>query len=183
MPFEFRGKGAIVSLERKDPNDIASIKFVYHFDTYIITSTSPPTFERLPYPCSQKPPILNVARTTGLTTTDISNQVELYGGNEFHIPIPSFTELFGEHATAPFFVFQIFCVGLWLLDEYWYYSLFTLFMLVVFECTTVWQVGYLFRDGFGSLRRPIIASQCIEGVSNHEFDTISDSVLSKQKLG
>ncbi|UPL03706.1 hypothetical protein LCI18_014640 [Fusarium solani-melongenae] len=79
------------------------------------------------------------------TAKGIQTQVELsrieqhYGLNTFDIPVPTFTELFKEHAVAPFFVFQIFCVGLWMLDEYWYYSLFTLFMLVAFESTVVWQ--------------------------------------------
>ncbi len=76
----------------------------------------------------------------GLTSeAEIERIQQHYGDNTFDIPVPTFSELWKEHAVAPFFVFQMFCVGLWLLDDYWYYSLFTLFMLVGFESTVVWQ--------------------------------------------
>lgn len=77
------------------------------------------------------------------TTTGLSGELETlertYGENKFDIPIPTFVELWKEHAVAPFFVFQMFCVALWFMDEMWYYPLFTLFMLLAFESTVVWQ--------------------------------------------
>ncbi|KAH1406794.1 hypothetical protein KXW28_000309 [Aspergillus fumigatus] len=87
-----------------------------------------------------KPPVKVFQQAQGLTSKEEIDRIQHhYGDNTFDIPVPTFMELFKEHAVAPFFVFQVFCVGLWMLDEYWYYSLFTLFMLVVFESTVVWQ--------------------------------------------
>lgn len=87
-----------------------------------------------------KPKIGHFQSSRGLDKqSEITRIEQHYGTNTFDIPVPTFTELFKEHAVAPFFVFQIFCVGLWMLDEYWYYSLFTLVMLVAFESTVVWQ--------------------------------------------
>ncbi len=131
----------------------------------------------------------------------VAAALERWGPNAFEVPLPQFGELLQEQLVAPFFVFQVFCVGLWCLDDYWcapapmpfmgssthhnltgawtafhmlsnaismagvpsmrqgtglweqgqwdvtsgcpsarrYYSLFTLGMLVMFECTVVGQ--------------------------------------------
>lgn len=64
---------------------------------------------------------------------------EKWGRNEFDIPLPPLQDLFIENALSPFFLFQVLCVALWCLDEYWYYSVFTLFMLILFELTVCKQ--------------------------------------------
>ena len=132
------------------PFDPFSFTFSYQQGIYVLLSNKPVTFAPLPYPSSKRPPLLNHQQagaglstakneTRGLSSSSIANLLSLYGKNTFNIPIPAFGALSAEHATAPFFVFQIFRVTLWCLDEYGYYSLFALFVLVMFECTVVWQ--------------------------------------------
>lgn len=115
------------------------IYFSYQRDKYMFDrSTS--TFGRVSYPCDGAPALSTFQSSKGLATATALEQARTdYGKNEFDIPVPTFGELFAEHAVAPFFVFQLFCTALWLFDDYWYYSLFTLFMLVVFECVTIFQ--------------------------------------------
>lgn len=64
---------------------------------------------------------------------DVALSLMRWGINEFDIPIPNFLDLYLDHLVAPFFVFQVLCLFLWSLDDYWYYSVFTLLMLMVFE--------------------------------------------------
>ncbi|ORX35704.1 hypothetical protein BD324DRAFT_631324 [Kockovaella imperatae] len=148
VPKKGKGKGEIVSLDKQQVprSKTPAYSFTYQRDTYV-WNTSTSAFTRIPYPCDASPELSTFQSSHGIIThpSATSNEPSLealhatYGKNECHIPIPKFTELFVEHAVAPFFVFQMFCVALWCLDEYWYYSLFTAFMLVVFECTVVFQ--------------------------------------------
>jgi manganese-transporting P-type ATPase len=62
-----------------------------------------------------------------------------YGPNKFQVRQPSFTEMYKAQLLSPFTVFQLFCVVLWMLDDYWQYSFFTLSMILIFEATVVYQ--------------------------------------------
>lgn len=141
MPVANAGSPEICKLVRDKAGGKTNLSFLFQKRRFLF-SPDTKTFDCLKYDIDSTP-----APTIGhfLSSRGIDKQSELsrieqhYGTNTFDIPVPTFTELFKEHAVAPFFVFQIFCVGLWMLDEYWYYSLFTLFMLVAFESTVVWQ--------------------------------------------
>ncbi len=129
---------------RKFPPAVAY--FIYRGITYLFEEnanikSSTKGFCRLEFPTDS--PIFRYSETAayggkdGLERMDVARQ--RYGKNEIVINVPSYRDLFVEQATMPFFVFQVFCVGLWSLDEYWYYSLFNLLMLVLFEAGTALQ--------------------------------------------
>ncbi|KAI1420761.1 hypothetical protein F5Y12DRAFT_771539 [Xylaria sp. FL1777] len=141
VPVANAGSAEICTISRDKVNDDTNLSFLFQKRRFLYNPVKQ-SFHPLTYEidAEPRPRIDKFQNCRGIATqAELSRLEQYYGNNTFDIPVPTFTELFKEHAVAPFFVFQIFCVGLWMLDEYWYYSLFTLFMLVAFESTVVWQ--------------------------------------------
>jgi len=90
--------------------------------------------------CQTKMPTTFFSTWSGLSHSDqlTASQIR-FGKNEFNVRQPSFREMYKAQLLSPFTVFQLFCVVLWLLDDYWQYSFFTLFMILVFEATVVFS--------------------------------------------
>lgn len=120
----------LVPLER----DGSEVSIVYQKKKFSFNQSSG-QFERLKFDISS--PLGTYLSSFGMSDKQAADISRKYGCNAFDIPLPTFGELFKEHAVSPFFVFQVFCVILWLMDEYWYYSLLTLFMLIVLEAQMV----------------------------------------------
>ncbi|KAL6572787.1 putative manganese-transporting ATPase pdr2 [Orobanche minor] len=129
VPLHFRKFAASSTLQ-----DMDEIYFDFRKQRFIY-SNEKNTFCKLPYP--SKETIGYYLKSTGYgTEAKFLAATEKWGRNAlFEYPQPTFQRLMKEQIMEPFFVFQVFCVGLWCLDEYWYYSLFTLFMLFMFEST------------------------------------------------
>ncbi|KAL6176517.1 hypothetical protein ACLB2K_053150 [Fragaria x ananassa] len=139
-PAKFSGSKEVVPLHfRKLPGgssssvDMEEIYFDFRKQRYIF-SDEKENFCKLPYPTKET--MGYYLKSTGHgSEAKVVAATEKWGRNLFEYPQPTFQKLMKENCMQPFFVFQVFCVGLWCLDEYWYYSLFTLFMLFMFEST------------------------------------------------
>lgn len=141
-PAKFSGSKEVVPLHFRRSSegstmssgvDAEEIYFDFRKQQFIF-SKEKETFCKLPYP--SKETFGYYLKNTGHgSEAKVVAATAKWGRNAFEYPQPTFQKLMKEHCMEPFFVFQVFCVGLWCLDEYWYYSLFTLFMLFLFEST------------------------------------------------
>lgn len=137
-PTPNNGSPEVVLLNKgQDLDNQLLIWFIFQKAKYIYVPKEQ-NFVSLYFPVDKK---LNLYLTENGLQDEMSEKfyTALYGPNVMVMDLPQFRALFIERATAPFFVFQVFCVGLWCMDDYWIYSLFTLGMLVVFECMLVYQ--------------------------------------------
>nr|XP_016945251.1 manganese-transporting ATPase 13A1 [Drosophila suzukii] len=138
VPTANNGNSKIVPVRSSKLEDGSTQYFLVFQKTKYVWNEDRKTFRAVEFPVNGL--LSSYSSSRGLETEEAIKRATLtYGNNEMEMVVPEFHELFIERATAPFFVFQVFSVGLWCMDDYWYYSLFTLFMLVAFECTIVKQ--------------------------------------------
>lgn len=135
QPCEHRGKTELLPLKVDDQK---RVYFVFQKRTFEYNAEIS-TFEKVLYPSKLKlHDYAAAARSShGLSEQEIGSALTRFGTNKLELPAPTFAELYKENLLAPFFVFQVFCVFLWLLDEHWRYSLMTLVMMLMFEATVV----------------------------------------------
>ncbi len=74
-----------------------------------------------------------------LTDAEAAQTLERWGKNHLSVRLPTFLELLQKQLLSPLAIFQVFCALLWLLDEYWSYTLWSLASVVIFESTSVFQ--------------------------------------------
>lgn len=85
------------------------ISFEYFHKKYIYDSDLS-EYTKVPYPVNS--PFKFYKESRPYSASSLSEAVSKWGGNVMELPIPTFKDLMLEHAVAPFFVFQLFCVML-----------------------------------------------------------------------
>lgn len=138
IPTPNNGFTELVLLHTFKDQDLQTVTWFRYQEIKYVWNDDKKCFNSLEFPISNV--IEQYVNCKGYNSDEqLARAVQLYGRNQLNIQLPKFNDLFIERATAPFFVFQVFCIALWCFDKYWYYSLFTLAMLVLFECTLVKQ--------------------------------------------
>ncbi|EGD77069.1 hypothetical protein PTSG_07409 [Salpingoeca rosetta] len=107
------------------------------YTVLVDAATGAVTCDILQYPVNEQ--LTTYSESTGLSSAKVQELTAQFGTNDITIDPASFWDLYIQQITAPIFVFQVFCMILYMLDDYWYFSLVTLAMLLFIERITTQQ--------------------------------------------
>eukprot|EP01041_Mallomonas_annulata_P010324 gene10324-21543_t len=178
QPRAHQGKEELVPIQR---TNAGNIYFEFHRRKYVYDPKND-SFTKVR--CRTDYEVQHYSSWTGIPSDDVYGQLkEVYGPNKFQMATPAFLDLYFIQITSPFTVFQLFCSLLWCLDEYWQYSLFSLFMICTFEATTVFtrMKSISMLKGMGNAPRPVKVFRHNKWVETSTEDLVPGDVFSLTK--
>lgn len=152
-PQKHRGKSELIQL---CTDEAGRIYFIFQKRTYEYNAETH-VFEKVYYPTQHELTYYSqYARAShGLSDDALIHSLARFGTNELDMPAPTFMELYRENLLKPFFVFQVFCILIWLLDEHWKYSLLSFGMMLLLEAMVVATRLRSLRELRGMRNRPL----------------------------
>ena len=154
------------------------LTFTYHRRRYVYNNATS-TWTKIRCQTNMETSFFNT--WDGFTNDDqiTASQVR-FGQNVFEVKQPTFSEMYKAQLLSPFTVFQLFCVVLWMLDDYWQYSFFNLFMILMFEATVVFSRVKSLQalKGMGSKPRPVYVYRMEEWIEVESCDVLPGDILS-----
>ncbi|KDO32388.1 hypothetical protein SPRG_02865 [Saprolegnia parasitica CBS 223.65] len=177
VPRAYRGKSVMVELEQHtlSNGEKSAPFFMFQKRKYVgevNKDDGSVCFRKLKAPVTNA--VESYVKAKGVDAgAQYTRALDLYGHNEFSIPQPTFVKMFQEQLVEPLTVFQIFSVCLYMLDEYWQYSLFTLVMILMFEGVTVFSrlKNLQTLRGMGNVARDIYVFR------SGKWSTVSSSAI------
>jgi cation-transporting ATPase 13A1 len=146
QPPSNRGKAALVKVTKSAATGLLHVEFQRQFYQYTPSAKLGEDSSKYPngvFTLSTAPtdlPLEEYTSSRGLASdSEVDKAVERWGKNHLAVHIPGFLELLQLQLLSPLAMFQVFCALLWLLDEYWTYTMWTLASVLIFEATTVFQ--------------------------------------------
>ncbi|XP_021361034.1 cation-transporting ATPase 13A2-like isoform X2 [Mizuhopecten yessoensis] len=76
----------------------------------------------------------------GLSKVEQAQKQVVYGANLIDVEVKSYWRLFIEEVMNPFYIFQIFSIVLWLMDDYYYYAACIFLISVISICISLHQI-------------------------------------------
>lgn len=139
-PPLYRGKAEVVSLVRNEESALGENLYLFTFQRRKFTVSKTGQVSLLSFPLDVVVADFIDANVGGIVSAaEVKKRESLYGLNRVDIPIPPFWKLFLEQLLSPIPIFQLFCSALWMMDEYWKYTIFTLMSIFGFEVSTTVQ--------------------------------------------